>query len=109
LQKIIVELVDNACKFSGTGTPVRVTSSTQNAHYTITVSDQGRGMTPEQLRHTGPYMQFERRLHEQQGTGLGLALASRLAALGDGTLTIQSTKDVGTEVVVELPLVQNGM
>jgi two-component system, sensor histidine kinase and response regulator len=108
LQKIITELVDNACKFSRAGTPVRVTGSAQNAHYTVTVSDQGRGMSPDQLKRTGPYMQFERRLHEQQGTGLGLALASRLASLSNGTLTIHSTKGAGTQVVVELPLAQNG-
>lgn len=106
LEKIIVELVDNALKFSKAGTPIHITAGTQNTHYTITIDDQGRGMTSDQIRRTGAYMQFERRLHEQQGTGLGLALASRLTELAGGNLIIHSTKNEGTRVVVELPLAQ---
>jgi two-component system sensor histidine kinase/response regulator len=48
-------------------------------------------------------MQFDRKLHEQQGLGLGLTIARRLTELHGGTLTIQSELTAGTNVVMRLP------
>jgi len=48
-------------------------------------------------------MQFDRRMHEQQGLGLGLTIARRLTELHGGTLTIQSQKEAGTTIVLKLP------
>ncbi|MCB0058091.1 MAG: HAMP domain-containing histidine kinase [Caldilineaceae bacterium] len=104
LQKIIVELVDNAFKFSLPGSPVRVCALRNGQFYEICVSDQGRGMSAEQVKHIGAYMQFERLMHEQQGLGLGLIIAKRIAELHDGGFEIQSMLDTGTTVCVRLPL-----
>ncbi len=60
-------------------------------------------MTPEQVADIGAYMQFERKFYEQQGSGLGLTIAKRLAELHGGTLSIQSEPESGTTVVVKLP------
>jgi DNA-binding response OmpR family regulator len=104
LGKIVDELVDNAIKFSQPGKPVSVVGRESDAHYLLTVSDFGRGMTPEQVESVGAYMQFERALHEQQGLGLGLVIAQRLTELYNGKLDIQSAVDQGTTVSVRLPL-----
>ena len=48
-------------------------------------------------------MQFDRRMHEQQGLGLGLTIAKRLVALHGGTLSIESTKDNGATIIAKLP------
>lgn len=104
LKKIVEELVDNAAKFSDAGTPINVTGEIDNGHYLICVSDQGRGMTPEQIANIGAYMQFERRLYEQQGSGLGLVLCKRLVELHTGEFTLQSVPDQGTRACVRLPI-----
>ena len=102
LQKIIEELVDNALRFSDPGTKVDVMGNVQNGVYLLSVSDEGRGMTNDQINRVGAYMQFERKLYEQQGMGLGLIIAKNLAELNRGRLTIQSTPAQGTTVYVEI-------
>jgi two-component system, sensor histidine kinase and response regulator len=104
LRKIAEELVDNAFKFSQVGTLVWVAGTGAGQTYVLSFMDHGRGMTPEQVTNVGAYMQFERRLHEQQGQGLGLAIAKRLAELYGGRLTIESTPGRQTTVRVTLPV-----
>jgi two-component system, sensor histidine kinase and response regulator len=106
-KKLIEELVDNACKFSAPGAPIAIGGQLDGARYRLTITDHGRGLKPEQIAAIGAYMQFERRLREQQGSGLGLAIARRLAQFYDGELSIQSTYDSGTTVVVTLPIAHN--
>lgn len=104
LEKIVDELVDNACKFSAAGSPVQVRADVTLACYTLRVIDQGNGMQPEQIRNAGQYMQFERRMHDQQGAGLGLALVHLIAQVEGGDVTITSTPEQGTTVAVRLPV-----
>lgn len=103
VRKIIEELVDNACKFSTSGTPITVITSTSDGLYTISVSDNGRGMTEEEVKLIDAYMQFEREIYEQQGMGLGLALVKRLAQAYNGTVQIHSIPSVSTTITVRLP------
>jgi signal transduction histidine kinase len=103
LDKLVEELVDNAFKFSAAGTPVTVTNVVSNNIFTLTIRDKGRGMTTEQISQVGAYRQFERKLYEQQGSGLGLMIAKRLSELHAGTLSIESVPDHQTTVLVTLP------
>jgi signal transduction histidine kinase len=105
LAKIVEELVQNAFKFSSAGTPVRVTFADSDNSVALTVSDHGRGFSTEHITKVGAYMQFDRKMHEQQGLGLGLTIVRRLTELHGGTLTIQSEKGAGTSVTVKLPKV----
>ncbi|GIV81876.1 MAG: hybrid sensor histidine kinase/response regulator [Anaerolineae bacterium] len=104
LRKIVAELVDNACKFSEAGTPIHVRALPNEDHYLLQISDRGCGMTPEQIRQVSAFVQFDRRLREQQGTGLGLTLSRELASFCGGTLEIESQPGQGTVVTVRLPL-----
>jgi signal transduction histidine kinase len=100
LQKIIEELLDNAFKFSKPGTPVHVVTELNRQQWMLKITDQGRGMTGEQIENIGAYMQFERKRYEQQGSGLGLIIARLLTQLNDGELRIESDPNQGTTVTV---------
>jgi signal transduction histidine kinase len=103
-KKAAEELLDNAFKFSKSGTPVGVVGELSRDRFALSVSDQGRGMTSEQIADIGAHMQFERRFYEQQGVGLGLIIIKRLAELHGGDLVIESTPGVRTTVRLFLPL-----
>lgn len=105
LGKIVDELVQNAFKFSSAGRRVLVELAETPEALTLTIRDLGRGFSTEQITKVGAYMQFDRKLHEQQGLGLGLSIARRLTELHGGTLAIQSDKGEGTTVQVRLPKV----
>lgn len=105
LGKMVEELVQNAFKFSSPNTKVRVNFADMGDFLVLTVSDHGRGLSTEHIAKVGAYMQFDRKLHEQQGLGLGLTIVRRLTELHGGTLTIQSEKGSGTSVAIKLPKV----
>ncbi len=104
LHKIIVELVDNAYKFSNEGSRVEVLGKKDAEFYDITITDYGRGMRPEDIASIGGYMQFDRRIYEQQGGGFGLIIAKRLVELHNGKFSIDSVPNVKTSVRFSLPL-----
>ena len=101
--KIVNELVQNAFKFSEPETPVQVRLAETFNGMEFSVTDQGRGFSTEQIRRIGAYMQFDRKLQEQQGLGLGLVIAKRLAELARRHAFHRSTKRSGTTVTVKLP------
>lgn len=103
--KLVSELTHNAFKFSKPGTPVIVTLAATAGTVVLTVSDRGRGMTADQITKIGAFMQFDRKMHEQQGLGLGLTIARQLAEIHGGVLTVQSELGVGTTATVKLPSV----
>jgi len=103
LSKVVEELVQNAFKFSSANTPVVVKLTEAGSTATLSVSDTGRGFSTEHINKVGAYMQFDRKLHEQQGLGLGLTIVRRLSEIHGGTLTIQSEKGSGTTVSIKFP------
>ncbi|MCB9418199.1 MAG: hybrid sensor histidine kinase/response regulator [Ardenticatenaceae bacterium] len=103
LKKIFTELIDNAFKFSPDDSMVSILLERDDKTFVFQVSNEGRGMTPEQIEGVGMYMQFERKIHEQQGTGMGLIIAKRLTELYGGSLMIESTPGEKTMVTVSLP------
>jgi two-component system, sensor histidine kinase and response regulator len=106
LTKIVEEIIDNCFKFSDCGTKVEVISSRDRIALTTTFTDYGRGMTPPQIANIDAYMQFERKVYEQQGSGLGLTIARRLTEIYNGTLTIESILGKQTTVKLVLPLIR---
>jgi signal transduction histidine kinase len=97
LSRMVEELVDNACKFSRKGTPIEIHLSSGGL---LTVRDQGRGMTNEEIEHLGAFRQFDRKRHEQQGLGLGLVLVQKLAAQYRAKFLLSSNPGKGSTVEI---------
>ena len=104
LAKIVEELLDNAFKFSLEGTPVLLSTLVENQTFILSVKDQGRGMTADQIAQLQAYRQFDRKLYQQAGLGLGLAIVQRLAELHGGEFKIESLPQQETIVSVSLPV-----
>lgn len=103
--KIVDELIDNAFKFSDKGSPVSLKIEADQTFYHFTITDKGRGMSAEQISGMGALVQFDRNVYEQQGVGLGLAIAKKLAELHDGFFEVTSEVNKGTSVSVKLPII----
>ncbi|MCL4177772.1 MAG: hybrid sensor histidine kinase/response regulator [Verrucomicrobia bacterium] len=101
--RVIDELVDNALKFSRPGTPVLVRSSRTGEEIHLVIRDRGCGFHAEEAKAIGAFLQFSRKVHEQQGAGLGLSIARRLVELHGGRLRIESGEGIGTVVTVAFP------
>jgi signal transduction histidine kinase len=102
-KKVVSELVQNAFKFSQSGSPVRVALGEEFNNIVLSVSDLGCGFSTEQIKRVGAYEQFDRKMQDQQGLGLGLVIAKRLVELHGGLLFIESGKGAGATVTAKLP------
>ena len=105
IKQIILNLLINAIKFSHPGSEVTIVLRNLSGSVTIEVIDHGIGMDADEvvlaMTRFGQVASTWTRRHD--GTGLGLPLAIGLTELHGGTLTVRSTKGVGTTVIVALP------
>ena len=109
-QQVIVNLLDNAIKFTPPGGTVWVKADISNGHAVVRIEDTGCGIAPEaqplifQLFTQGPHPPAGR----TGGLGLGLALVKDLVELHNGTVSVRSEGlGKGSEFTVRLPLVQD--
>jgi two-component system sensor histidine kinase/response regulator len=103
LLRIVLELTDNALKFSKREQVVHITGKKLGDIYIIEVRDIGKGFMLESLDQIAPFKQMNRNKLEQQGLGIGLYLVKRLIEFNSGELKIVSSEDAGTTVTVTLP------
>ena len=104
LEQMLLNLVDNAVKFSRAGGSVAVRHE-RTERDLIRVADTGEGIPPEHLpRIFERFYRVDRaRSRELGGTGLGLAIVKHLARAHGGEATVQSTPGSGSTFTIELP------
>jgi two-component system, cell cycle sensor histidine kinase PleC len=105
IKQMLVNLLSNALKFAPERGDVRISARPDGADVVFTVSDDGPGMTPEQIKIAlTPFGQVSGLVAQsERGTGLGLALANRLAELHGRPLDIVSAPGSGTRVAFRIP------
>ncbi|MCB0376693.1 MAG: response regulator, partial [Sinomicrobium sp.] len=106
IQKILINLISNALKFTHAGGKVEITVQNKDkAGITIIVSDTGEGIPEKDLPHI--FERYYQAAHPKQlnqgGTGIGLALSLELARLHGGNLTAGSQLGKGSSFSLSLP------
>ncbi len=107
LQRMILELVDNALKFSKKGQQVTIKGKVCDEEYCFEIHDEGRGFNLESLNDIMPFKQFNRKKFEQQGLGIGLYLVKRIVDFNQGELKINPMEGEGTSIYISLPIAQD--
>jgi len=107
LRQVLINLVDNAVKYSPDGGTVEVRIEPNSTNVSVSVTDQGLGIPiAEQQRIFGKFYRVDPQLSRGVGgTGLGLYICRELVRRMDGCLTVTSREGEGSTFVVELPLV----
>src|SRR5262249_15874849 len=106
LGQLLDNLLDNAFKYSGPGTAVKVSLERVEAVVTLVVEDGGPGTTEDDLPHVFEafYRSAEARRQGKAGVGLGLAMAQRIATAFGGVLMVHSERGRGSRFSLRLPL-----
>ncbi len=110
LKQVLVNLINNAAKFSRESTPIMIHANPAGERMQIVVEDRGMGIPADKLARV-----FERFYRVEEGgaervggSGLGLAIVKSVVELHGGTIRVESELGQGSRFVVDLPLVQRG-
>lgn len=106
ITQVLANLVDNATKYSPTGTKITVAAHVEDGFVQVDVSDEGEGIPPED--HASVFEAF-RQIHRrpsQKGAGLGLAISKGLVEAHGGRIWIQEKPTPGTTISFTLPLAE---
>ena len=106
LERVLVNLVSNAVKFTPDGGEIRVACAVEDRTCVLRVSDTGVGIPETALEHVFEafYRAPDATAALVPGTGLGLAIVARVVEAHRGTVTCRSSVGVGTVFEVRLPL-----
>ncbi len=105
LAVVLTNLIDNALKYTGPGGRVDVQILPDDHEVTVTVTDTGRGIPPDDLSHVFErfYRADRSRTRGSGGTGLGLAIAKHIVEAHGGAIAVRSRLDEGTTFLFTLP------
>ena len=104
LRQILLNLLSNAVKFTSSGS-VSLEADLDDDHLRFRITDTGIGISPEQLTSIfNPFEQGDNSTTRRfGGSGLGLAITDHLVRLMGGTISVDSTPDIGSCFTVRLP------
>ena len=110
LQQAILNVLSNAYKYSAAGKPVSLRLALEPQaqgpeHVCLQVTDQGIGMTPEQVERVCERFYRADASGKVPGTGLGMSIVKEIISLHRGTITIQSQLGQGTCISICLPAI----
>lgn len=106
LRRLLLNLLDNAIKYTPEGGSVTVTAGRRGAEYVLEVTDTGPGIPPEQRERV--FERFFRGARGGGGAGLGLAIARWIAEAHGGGLALARSGPEGSTFTVRLPAPPEG-
>jgi two-component system sensor histidine kinase KdpD len=99
----LVNIVDNALKYSPADTPVEICARRIETEVQIQVMDRGIGVPPDDLEHIFDKFYRVHRPDSVTGTGLGLAIAKGIVEAHGGRIWAESCPEGGTIITLTLP------
>lgn len=102
LRQVFINVIDNAIKYSSDNAMVRIEAADMGGSVQVVISDNGIGISPEDLAKVKT--KFYRANNNRPGSGIGLALAEEIVVRHGGQLDIDSEPGIGTTVTVTLPV-----
>ncbi|HXH28031.1 MAG TPA: ATP-binding protein, partial [Candidatus Polarisedimenticolia bacterium] len=105
LAQVLINLLDNAVKFTPEGGAITVAAAMTPGRIVLEVRDTGVGIPPEEIgRVFERFYRLDRsRDRREGGTGLGLAIAKHLVQAMEGTIAVDSRQGAGSTFRIELP------
>jgi len=104
VRQLLMQILDNAVKFTPQGGRVRVDVSASNGTSTVVVADTGIGIPASQIPHVfDRFYRAENARERAPGAGLGLSIARWIATAHGATVSLDSTPGAGTTVVLTFP------
>jgi len=104
LQEVLLNLLDNAIKFSPSGTNINITAKTDNNTVVVSVEDQGPGIVPDEENKLFEKYYRGRQLTTERGLGLGLAICRIVIAAHGGKIWAENRPEGGAAFRFTLPL-----
>jgi len=101
---VLVNLIDNALKYSPPGSPIQIRTRPSDAEVAIEVADQGVGIPAEDLDRVFQKFYRVQRPDSVTGTGLGLSISKGLVEAHGGRIWARNRPDGGAVITVALPL-----
>lgn len=103
-------LIENALKFSGEGSPVEVRASEDGRKVSVEVADSGPGIDPADLPRVFDELYRGSNARGKEGAGIGLALVQRIISRHNGEISLRSRtgSETGTVFTVRLPASSTG-
>jgi two-component system, OmpR family, sensor histidine kinase KdpD len=105
VEQALVQIVDNAAKYSPTGSPIAIAAKRNGHDVVLAVHDQGAGLTAEETSQIGErFFRGPRLAATTSGSGLGLWIAKAFVTANGGKVQAESSGvDQGTTVSIHLP------
>ena len=104
LEQILNNLIDNAIKYSPCDSKIMLALEISKSELIIQITDEGIGMSKEEIDQIFSRYYSTKRVHNPQGIGIGLSLVQNLVNFLNGTIEVESQTGVGSTFKVTLPV-----